>query len=114
MPDRPRTLRRPRPCVPIAGPQRGSAHARGYGKDWDRLRERVLADVSRVTFPLGGPLCVKCRSEANEVDHIRPFRGRYDPLRTEPANLQPLCKPCHSRKTATEDGGFGRAPVTEG
>nr|WP_292832122.1 HNH endonuclease signature motif containing protein [Mesorhizobium sp.] len=24
------------------------------------------------------------------------------------SNWQPLCKPCHDRKTATSDGGFGR------
>lgn len=25
-------------------------------------------------------------------------------------NLQSMCHPCHSHKTAVENGGFGRAP----
>ena len=36
------------------------------------------------------------------VDHITPIN---DGGTNEWANLQPLCAPCHNRKTATEDGG---------
>ena len=43
---------------------------------------------------------------AREVDHIEPHKGD-DTLFWDQDNWQPLCKPCHSRKTATEDGGFG-------
>lgn len=80
---------------------RGSAHARGYGRAWERLRAAVLAEE---------PLCRECAkagrvTAAEDVDHIVPrARGGTD----DRANLQPLCAPCHSTKTATEDGGFGR------
>ncbi|OWK34953.1 hypothetical protein FRUB_09795 [Fimbriiglobus ruber] len=40
--------------------------------------------------------------EATEVDHITPFRGSVE-LQYDRLNVQSLCKPCHSRKTATED-----------
>jgi len=56
------------------------------------------------------PVCQMCQREAAaEVDHILPLRqgGTNDAN-----NLQALCKSCHSRKTATEDGAFGR-PVRE-
>jgi 5-methylcytosine-specific restriction protein A len=44
---------------------------------------------------------------ATEVDHIVPHKGDMT-LFWNAANWQGLCKDCHSRKTATEDGGFGR------
>jgi 5-methylcytosine-specific restriction protein A len=117
VPDRPRTLRRPRPCVPTAGPRRASAHARGYTRAWQRFRLRVLADVGRVDFPCGGPLCCECGDEATDVDHVRPHKGDAG-LMYANENVQSLCHECHSRKTAREDGGFGRPvvpqPVTGG
>ena len=63
------------------------------------------------------PLCAECLKRgvytlASEVDHVVPHRNDerlfYDPL-----NLQSLCHPCHSQKTAREDGGFGRARHVE-
>jgi len=51
------------------------------------------------------PICRRCRREPSaEVDHIIPLSLGGE--RLDRANLQPLCKTCHSRKTATEDGGF--------
>lgn len=47
---------------------------------------------------------------ASEVDHITPHRGDYA-LFWSAENHQALCKSCHSRKTTTEDGGFGHAPA---
>jgi 5-methylcytosine-specific restriction protein A len=44
---------------------------------------------------------------ATEVDHKVPHRGDQD-LFWDTSNWQSLCKPCHSAKTAREDGGFGR------
>lgn len=47
-----------------------------------------------------------CGQPANEVDHIVPLDDGGAHLST--SNSQALCKPCHSRKTARQDGGFGR------
>lgn len=52
------------------------------------------------------PLCRACRrrgraTAAKEVDHITPHKGNID-LFLDESNLQSLCKPCHSTKTATE------------
>jgi len=50
------------------------------------------------------PWCAICNKLAKHVDHFIPRKkGGSD----EPSNLQSLCLPCHSRKTAKEDGGFG-------
>lgn len=96
--------------MPTAGPKRGSAHSRGYTRGWQRFRLRVLADVGKAEFPFGGPLCATCGGEATDVDHITPHRGDAG-LMYANANMQSLCHECHSRKTATEDGGFGN-PAT--
>jgi len=42
------------------------------------------------------------------VDHIIPHRGDLALFWDEKNNWQALCHRCHSRKTAREDGGFGR------
>ena len=77
---------------------RPSASQRGYGARWQALR----ADFLR-----RNPLCKTCEAKgrvkpANEVDHIKPrAQGGSD----ADANLQSLCKPCHSRKTAQTTHG---------
>ena len=81
--------------------RRGSAHSRGYGVVWRRIRARFLAEY---------PLCAECLEHsltvpAEEVDHIKPKRmGGTD----EWDNLQPLCKTCHSVKTEREDNPYNR------
>ncbi len=68
---------------------RGSSTRQGYGSAWRRLRVSVLAAT---------PYC-PCGAGATEVDHIKPrSQGGAD----DPSNLQALCKPCHSRKTARQ------------
>ena len=81
---------------------KGSAAERGYGYRWRKLRARFLADH---------PLCEECLRAgravaATDVDHIIPHRGNPD-LMWDEENLQALCHSCHSRKTASEDGGYG-------
>ncbi len=64
---------------------------------WQRRSRGYLRD---------NPLCVDCAElgvveAATDVDHIVPHRG--DPvLFWDRNNLQSLCHPCHSRKTARE------------
>ena len=80
----------------------GNSAERGYGYRWQKLRNRFIAQH---------PYCEECMKQgkitlATDVDHIVPHRG--DPaLLYDETNLQSLCKACHSRKTAREDGGFG-------
>ena len=82
---------------------RGTAAQRGYGYRWQKLRAAYLASHQT---------CAECRRQgrltiAVIVDHITPHKGDMA-LFWDPTNWQPLCKPCHDRKTATEDGGWGR------
>ena len=84
--------------------ERGSAHERGYTSAWTKARAAYLASH---------PLCARCQRDgrvtaAGVVDHIVPHRGDKALFWDSDGNWQPLCKPCHDRKTATEDGGFGR------
>ncbi len=87
--------------------RRGSSAARGYGADWRQLRAIVIREE---------PLCRECKTNGRvepttEVDHIIPHRGN-EQLRLDRKNCQGLCTPCHSAKTARENGGFGN-PRTE-
>jgi len=79
--------------------RRGSAHARGYGRRWRKVRLAALARE---------PLCRMCGEAgrlmpANEVDHIDGDSGN-----NREDNLRPLCKSCHSGRTA-RDQAFGRS-----
>ncbi len=80
---------------------RGSAASRGYGRRWQKARKGFLARH---------PLCVTCDlknivTAATVVDHIKPHRGNQS-LFWDRNNWQALCKPCHDRKTATEEGSW--------
>ncbi len=87
--------------------RRGSSAARGYGGKWPALREMVLRREPRCVLCLAAGLLTL----AEEVDHIVPkSRGGTDEL----GNLQGLCGPHHKRKTALEDGGFGRVRAERG
>lgn len=82
--------------------QRPSARKRGYDTRWEKCR---------LIFLRTHPLCAECKREgrvasAAVVDHIKPHKGNQELFWNE-TNWQPLCKECHDRKTATEDGGFG-------
>lgn len=88
--------------------RRGSAAARGYGRKWQEARAAFLA---------AHPLC-QCEecdegrlrlTPATIVDHIVAHKGDRK-LFWDRKNWQAMSKPCHDRKTALEDGGFGRTP----
>lgn len=72
-----------------------TASERGYGWQWQKLRDAVLA---------AEPLCRQCQEEgrttlAQEVDHIIPkSQGGTDDWE----NLAPICKQCHRKKSARE------------
>ena len=58
------------------------------------------------------PLCEnfeECHNFAEHVDHIKRIESEDDVLFYDENNLQALCKRCHSRKTAKQDGAFGNA-----
>jgi 5-methylcytosine-specific restriction protein A len=57
------------------------------------------------------PVCVMCEEQgvavpATEVDHIK-SRREFPELAFEESNCRACCKPCHSSRTAREQG-FGR------
>lgn len=89
-----------------ADARRGNSGERGYTSAWRKAREHFLR-----AHPLC--MCDECRAAglvvpATIVDHIVPHRGDKR-LFWDRTNWQALSKPCHDRKTAREDGGFGRA-----
>ena len=65
---------------------------------WRRVRRRVLVAHPRCQVP-------GCTLLASQVDHVRAIAAGGDPF--GPANLRAMCQSCHSRKTASADGGFG-------
>ncbi len=76
--------------------KRLSAKKRGYDRNWEKLRPLVLAR---------DPICRSCgKAPSTDVDHIEPLRRGG---KNEMNNLQGLCRPCHSRKTAISDGRWG-------
>ena len=67
---------------------RPSPTRRGYGPKWKKIRDEHL---------LMEPRCRACGTQATDVDHVIPKRlGGSD----DHGNLQSLCHPCHSSKTA--------------
>lgn len=118
--------------------QRGTAHERGYTGAWVKARAAYLIKhplcahcLREAGVELSDDLVavgMACMNKgiglplANVVDHIIPHKLKaaldsgdqvaitkakalfWDSL----GNWQPLCKPHHDRKTAAEDGGWGR------
>lgn len=81
-------------CRPV-GELRPNANQRGYDWQWSLFRRRYLAQH---------PLCVDClkadrATPASEVHHKIKLKQRPD-LKYHHGNLEGLCKPCHSRRTA--------------
>ena len=83
---------------PLYTKDRAHAAERGYGAKWQRERRKFLES---------NPFCVKCYEEghitmATVVDHIVPHRGDHY-LMWSDTNWQALCKPCHDKKTGSEN-----------
>lgn len=87
--------------------RRHAMHSQRVRQDprWPALRLQVLRR--------DGWRCVRCgRRNRLEVDHVTPVRDA--PERAfEPANLQVLCRTCHSRKTRLEVGAGEPNPERE-
>ena len=92
-------------------------HRLQYGRQhvYDRATHAIYCTrawvSARKAYLMANPLCVLCQREgrltpATDVDHIIPHRGDRRAF-WDTSNWQALCHPCHSRKTAGEDGGFG-------
>ncbi len=89
--------------------RRGTKSERGYDSRWSRFSR---------SYRQRYPLCVECErnnrvTASAEVDHGVPLADggeKYDE-----ANLQALCKSCHSRKTLRETNAKqGGASLTGG
>ena len=83
-------------------PTKREFHHHLYGRAWRKARLEHLAEH---------PLCVDCSAEgrtveATIVDHEQPHDGDEAKF-WDRDNWRSRCKPCHDRKTASRDGGFG-------
>lgn len=82
--------------------RRETSAQRGYSYKWQQARKAYLTKH---------PLCVECERQglvvaATDLDHVVPHKGDMGVF-WDSSNWQSLCHPCHSRKTASEDGGWG-------
>jgi len=79
--------------------QRDPTHKAFYNSEaWKKVRRLALIRDNHC--------CVKCHEEgrvvrASHVDHILELQDSWE-LRSELTNLQSLCIPCHTKKTAEE------------
>jgi len=86
--------------------QRNNEYKWMYGRKWQKARAFYLRRH---------PVCAECAKynravPATDVDHIEPHLGDRAKF-WDQANWQALCRGCHSSKTATYDGGFGKPLV---
>ena len=85
-----------------------SAHERGYGWQWKKLRRAILERDGYVCQPCLDKMRI---TPASEVDHIIPkAKGGTD----DPDNLQAICEICHREKTAKENGAKPKGSEVDG
>lgn len=88
--------------------QRQSSTVRGYDSAWRAVqRQFIQANPTCAGF---GDMEGKCGQPATDVDHVVSVADAPD-LRLRWSNLRPYCHPCHSARTAS-DQGFGKARAT--
>ncbi|WP_368039704.1 HNH endonuclease [Tardiphaga sp. vice352] len=78
--------------------ERPSAAQRGYGADWSALRATIPHTP-----------CTACARPWKAGMHLDHRVARKAGGTDDASNLHWLCWPCHSRKTAKHNGGFGHA-----
>ncbi|MEJ8570759.1 HNH endonuclease signature motif containing protein [Microbaculum marinum] len=97
----------------------GRRDKRERDRDYQRRRDPVAQALyhskrwqsERAAFLHDHPLCIECERggvirAATVVDHIDPHYGN-ETVFWNRSRWQSLCAPCHGRKTASMDGGFG-------
>lgn len=98
--------------------RRGSATARGYGRDWRAFTLRYFGELWDLRVPRAGQCGCRHPSApatsdsvcaaigrpqlATVVDHIVPISGKTDPRFYDVSNLQGLCDRCHNQKRQRE------------
>ena len=99
----------------LAERRRQQDAARANDPDRRFRNSRLWKDYISPRTLAAEPLCRHCRllgvvTAATEVDHIhRPHGDQV--LQRHPQNLQPLCNPCHVRKSNWERGDTSRPLV---
>jgi 5-methylcytosine-specific restriction protein A len=74
---------------------RGNCVKRGYDWQWMKISKMYRSQY---------PVCEVCNdAAADDVDHVIPFNGVNDPLRTDWKNLRSICRTCHNRKTRRQN-----------
>lgn len=91
--------------------QRPNGYRRGYTTEWAKFSRQFLAENPYCASPACRALPAWARTPATDVDHTD-GHSRTCPHRYDTTHLQPLCHPCHSTKTATDDGSYGRTATT--
>lgn len=100
-------MRAPKACAEVGclepSTYRGRCEAHKHPA-WGGSGRRDPPGWSAVKKQMRGKPCAACGSPSTEVDHITPvaFGGSH-----HPSNLQPLCTPCHAKKSQ-EDAQEGR------
>jgi 5-methylcytosine-specific restriction protein A len=104
--------RRPDPGS-FADPDRGTRHARGYGSQWDKKRERILIrdqGLCQECLRNGRLTEVGVKKFSYYCDHIVP---KEDGGSDDDDNLQALCRSCHTAKTDQEKNRGRRGGVSK-
>ena len=107
-------------CVNLTNDRFCEQHKKEANRAYNQTRDPVTMQWAsskrykskRAYFLRRHPLCVECEREGRirpgtQLDHIVAHKGDYS-LFWDESNWQMLCHRCHSRKTAKEDGGFGK------
>lgn len=85
--------------------QRPAGHAFYQSAEWRAFRKQALATL--------GTTCVQCGADGSqpyvviELDHIKSIEEAPG-LALEISNVRPLCRRCHSSRTAREQGRWGK------
>jgi 5-methylcytosine-specific restriction protein A len=87
--------------------ERPSATARGYDREWRKTRDAFLRVHPMCECEECAALPSWKRPVATDVDH-RDGMGPHGPRGHDWSNLAALTHAHHARKTAAQDGGFGR------